>query len=86
MTNPTQIHHSSFARYTLYRETVRIMAWNHDATCDNCGSTAHDRAKHPILYKYSTVLDGFGARINYIPGAYCSVSCMRAYNDLTETP
>jgi hypothetical protein len=86
MTEPTQIYHSAFDRYTLYRETVRILAWNHDATCENCGNVSHSHTGTPRLFKYLQESDGYGARIAYIPGEFCSVSCMRSFHERTETP
>ena len=82
----TQIYHSAFARYTLSRETVRILAWNHAATCRNCGGVSHDHNGKPRLFKYSREDDSYGSSIHYVPGEFCSVSCMRQYHDVTETP
>ena len=80
-----QIYHSSFARYTLYREVVHILAWNHSATCANCGSTSHDHNGKPRLFKYSYEDDSYGAHKSYVEKEYCSVSCMRSYHNIQET-
>jgi hypothetical protein len=83
----TQIYHSSFARYTIDREVIHLPSWPNDTrTCTNCGNLSYDHNEKPRLFKYSRSSDGYGARINYIDGQFCSVSCMRQYHDYTETP
>ena len=82
----TQIYHSSFARYTVDREVIHLPAWPGDTrTCTNCGSVSHSAHGAPRLFKYSHT-DDSNARVNYIDGQYCSVSCMRSYTNRVETP
>ena len=80
-----QIYHSSFARYSLHREVMPILAWNHGATCEWCGNVSHDHNGKARLFKYSRE-DDSRSDIHYVDGLFCSVSCMRTYHDVKETP
>lgn len=71
------ISRDPFARTELHRENYALLP-NEACTCSWCGQR---RATNPPLFKYSIVGDGTSRRINYLKGAFCSVSCMRAYHD-----
>jgi hypothetical protein len=72
------ISRDPFAREELHRETLHESTMGKGRTCDWCGSTSHDKAKRPILYSYRIEYDD--GRVSQIPGLFCSVECMRAYN------
>ena len=77
-TRPVVISHDAFARVSLMRCIVPAKS---GVTCQWCGKVRFNRTRGDYLYSYSTQGDGFGAKTIEIDHLYCSVSCMRAYNN-----
>jgi hypothetical protein len=65
-----QIYHSSFARYALMRRAAK-------GECQNCGQKAK--------YNYGYESDS-NSRTDWQKESFCSVSCMRQYHSIEETP
>ena len=64
------LNHDGFARQELHKDKVGLQG-----ECDWCG-------QHHNLYSFSVVRDDDPrARKNEIRGRFCSVRCMRAYNN-----
>lgn len=80
----TQIYHSSFGRYTLYRESVRADGYE----CQNCGQQPITKTGTVRLYRYAYQNDGAPGRPmdNAQDKLFCSVDCMRVYYSIVETP
>jgi len=82
------ISRDPFARQELHRRTVYTTTGE---TCKWCGNVRHTKSKNYLdpndtrnnsrrfLYCY-TIEDDSGRKSD-IRGLYCSVSCMRAYNE-----
>jgi len=70
----TQIYHSSFGRYSLMRRRANK---GKDGRCVNCGS--------PSKWQYAYE-DDARDRNNWQEHSFCSVSCMRSYHNIEETP
>jgi hypothetical protein len=68
-----QIYHSSFARYALMREKARK-----GETCAECGQKAK--------YRYRYENDDSARNAFWQKESFCSVSCMRQYHSIEETP
>jgi hypothetical protein len=69
-----------FARITLVR-AVHNPA--HGETCSWCGSLQTSRrCRAALLFRYGTESDAIRARIFWHRGAFCSLSCHDAYNDV----
>ena len=71
-----QIRHDAFAREAILRETVYT-----SKTCDFCGNAKHTFDGTPYLYRYYVEQDGINTRPEPIKGLFCSIGCMRAYNN-----
>ena len=65
------IKHDAFAREELQRQVVTTTSG-----CDWCGQNHHGR-----LFRYAITQDGLMKRRNWLKGLFCSISCMRAYNE-----
>lgn len=65
----TQIYHDPFARYTLYRQTIKK---GFRPQCTFCTQNAR--------FKYYIQNDD-SSQLNPIIGKFCSIQCMRAYNN-----
>jgi hypothetical protein len=63
------ISRDPFARTELHKTAVKTTL-----TCDWCGQ----KRKDGKLYQYRNESDG--GRTGYIPGLFCSISCMRSYH------
>lgn len=68
-----------FARTTLVRDTIQILAGNQ--SCDFCGGVGTSRRRRmPFLYRYGTEPDAIHPRVAWHRGAFCSRSCHDAYH------
>lgn len=66
----TQISRDPFAREELHRRLIPAINRGPHCTCRWCGQPA----------KFTYEIHSDGGRQSEIPGSYCSVGCMRAYN------
>lgn len=82
----TQIYHSSFGRYTLYREVVYLVT--DKDKCANCGGSHWTPIRRYHLFRYAYQTDDRNG--NPMEDAqdklFCSVGCMRSYYGIEETP
>ena len=67
----THIKRYSFGRWTLTRELLDV---NARSSCDWCGSREGK-------FAYWCEHDSISGRESEFPGAFCSISCMRIYNN-----
>lgn len=76
---PRLIYRDPFARSELHRrvaEPLNAGYYGIKHTCKWCGGTN----KQGKLYQYWYEKDSVQSHRNYVSGFFCSVSCMRAYN------
>ena len=76
-----EIYHSSFARYSVYRERAYSIPY---MKCAYCGETKTTKKGTVFLFKYSTISDGMGARKQYLNGLFCGIDCMRSYHNINK--
>jgi hypothetical protein len=68
------ISRDPFAREELHRERIYT-----SGTCKECGQVRHTPRGRSYLYQYRVEGDANPSRPGVVPGLYCSIGCMRAY-------
>lgn len=71
------IYHDPFARIELHRQTFQGPT---STTCSWCGQR---RPSGAALFQYYHEQDSIRNRRDVMNGVFCSISCMRAYHNIS---